>query len=361
MIYAIVSILSSFIIAFGRQISVFGKIEAGLWFFSKYELKRIFFSLISIAFGLLSLVLSSISTMKIVLLVLSLLFLLFSYHFDMRYFFPEINCVIRKKVKDVDINENTQIIGLSINKTSVAYPLEDAVIPRHIIIDRIEGKQVLICYCALCQSALAFDTTLDDRELYFKVAGVWRRNMIIYDIETYSLWQQATGECIYGKYKGKKLLLLSGKNVTWQEWKKKHPDTEFAIACKEILKGYFTREQMNKLVNKTSYKITLPGYSNLIGLPRRETVFGINYNGISRAYPKSELGNCDSFEDQYLGKTLALEYNKEADYLYAREKKSGNEVIVEKHWWLGWKEFHPETKIWSNNTTHNRAEGFREE
>ena len=39
MIYAILSILVSFIIAFGRQISVFGKIESGLWFFSKFKVR----------------------------------------------------------------------------------------------------------------------------------------------------------------------------------------------------------------------------------------------------------------------------------------------------------------------------------
>ena len=153
MIYAILSILVSFIIAFGRQISVFGKIELGLWFFSKFEIKRLFFNLSSVVFGIISLTLYSIETTTIVLLCLSMAFLLFSYFFDMRYFFPEINKVTRTDAENIDIDENTKIIGLTLSKSSVAYPLNEAVIPRHIIIDKIDNKQVLISYCALCQSA----------------------------------------------------------------------------------------------------------------------------------------------------------------------------------------------------------------
>ena len=346
MIYAILSILVSFIIAFGRQISVFGKIESGLWFFSKFEKKRLVFTLFSVVSGIISVTVYSIETTTAVLLSLSLVFLLFSYFFDMRYFFPEINKVTRTNAENVDIDENTKIIGLTLNKSSVAYPLNEAVIPRHIIIDKIDDKQVLISYCALCQSALAFDTKVGNRELFFRVAGVWRRNMIIYDTKTYSLWQQATGECIYGALKGRQLELLSGENMTWGEWKAKHLKTEFAIECKEARKGYLSREKMNKLINKATYNIIVPGFTDLSDLPERETVFGIQYNGISRAYPKSLLKEMKNFEDNYAGKVLQLKYNQSADYLYAEEKDNSNKIIVEKHWWLGWKEFHPYTEIW---------------
>ena len=346
MIYAILSILISFTIAFGRQISVFGRIESGLWFFSKFEVKRLSFSIISIAFGILSLISSTIEATTIIILSFSFAFLCFSYFFDMRYFFPEINTVIRANAKDININGATKVIGLTVGKSSVAYPLQEAVIPRHIIIDQIEDKQVLICFCALCQSALAFNTKVDDKDLSFRVAGVWRRNMIIYDTLTYSLWQQATGECIYGSLKGKHLKLLSGVNLTWEEWKTKHPKTEFAIECKEARIGYLSREKMNELINKATNHITVPGFTKLIGLSKRETIFGINYNGISRAYPKSLLKEMRNFEDNYHGKILNLEYNQSADYLFAKEKETKKDVIVEKHWWLGWKEFHPETEIW---------------
>lgn len=349
MTFAILSTITAFIIAFGRQISVFSKVKRGLWFFSNFEFKRFVFLIISIAFGLLSLKTSSISTGVFILLGLSVFFSLFSYFFDMKYFFPEISHVIHKSARDMKVEDDIQIIGLTINQDAFAYPLNEVVIPRHIINDEIEGHKILISFCALCQSALAFRAEVANKKLYFKVAGVWRRNMIIIDNQTQSLWQQATGECIYGPLKGSQLPLLSGENTTYAEWKKQHPFTFFASECKEARQGFWTREKMNKLLHRVVHRVTMPGYSDLSELPEREIVFGIIFNGISRAYPKSALLQKRFFEDQFHNKLISLEYIPEAEYLYARDKITNQRIIIEKHWWLGWKEFHPETKIWKDN------------
>ena len=343
-----ISFLLATTIAFGRQLAVIGRVRTALWFFSHFEQKRLFFSISSLSLLLISMYNIGLSGLTISVGALTILLIMFAFFFDMKFFFPEINRVVRKKAKDTTIKNDTSVIGLHLINTAVAYPLKEAVIPRHIILDKIEDKQVLICFCALCQSALAFSTNVDGKELYFRVAGVWRRNMIIIDTLTNSLWQQATGECIYGPFKGKQLELLSGENVTWGEWKKKYNETEFAYEFVEARKGYWTREKMNKLLDKAVNKITMPGFSDLSALPNRETVFGVHYNGVSRAYRKKDLMGERYFEDQYLDKSVLFSYNEEADYLYANEKESEEKVIVEKHWWLGWKEFHPETEIWKS-------------
>ena len=43
-----------------------------------------------------------------------------------------------------------------------------------------------------------------------------------------------------------------------------------------------------------------------------------------------------------------MQYNATAKYLTAKDDKTNTEIIVEKHWWIGWKEFHPDTEIWKN-------------
>lgn len=351
MIYSILSILIAFTIAFGRQTAVFGKVKSALWFFVHFETKRLIFSLISLSFIAFSLYQVEQTTSIIVIQSFAVFFLLFSFFFDMKYFFPEINQVEKSKPNNLD--PQLSIIGVEIENISVAYPLNEVVIPRHIINDTINNYPILISYCALCKSALAFKANPDHKKLKFKVAGVWRRNMIIYDTETYSLWQQATGECIYGKLKGKQLELISGENTNFGAWKNKHPDTLFATKCKEARKGYLSRELMLKGINFITPKVTVPGYSDLSELPTRETVFGITFNGISKAYPKKEIEELHGFKDKFNNKELNLEYNKSSEYLTAIDIESGKKVIVEKHWWLGWKEFHPETEIWKK--AHNNV------
>lgn len=351
MILSITALLFAFIIAFGRQTAVFGRVKAALWFFSKFETKRLVFTVISIALGIISLIQYQHTPGVKSIFIITVLLVLFSFLFDMKYIFPEVSKV--EKNKPIAINPQLQIIGVKIKKVSVAYPLNEVVIPRHIINDNITHKPILISYCALCKSALAFKSEIDGRKLYFKVAGVWRRNMIIYDTETYSLWQQATGECIYGKQKGRQLELISGENTSFEEWKNKHTDTLFATKCIEARKGYLTRESMLNGINFITPKVTVPGFSDLSGLPFRETVFGITFNGISKAYPINEVEGLHFFTDQFNNKEVNLEYNKPGEYLTATDIKTGKQLIVEKHWWLGWKEFHPKTEIWKN--AHNKG------
>ncbi|MEQ8995862.1 MAG: DUF3179 domain-containing (seleno)protein [Coleofasciculus sp. B1-GNL1-01] len=349
MIYSIVSFILGFTISFGRQISVFAKLDKGLWFFQNYEVKRIIFTSFSLIFAAIAIYQDTDNRLVFGLSVMTFVLLGFAFLFDMTYLFPEIDRVDKTLARCTTINETTRIIGLTIGQTAIAYPLDEVVIPRHIINDEIEHTAILISYCALCQSALAFKAEVGKQHLYFKVAGVWRRNMIMIDKHTQSLWQQATGECIYGTYKGTQLELLSGENTTWGVWRGKHPDSLFAEKCFESRHGILSRELMLKALNFVTPKVTMPGFADLSGLPQRETVFGISFNGVSKAYPLSELNTISQFTDNFNGKNVELVYDQKENCLAAKEKENNQTLIVEKHWWLGWKEFHPNTEIWRNN------------
>jgi hypothetical protein len=336
----------------GRQLTVFGKFEKGLWLFSNWYWLRILLTSISIilAFVGYNYVQSNIGLVVVIIVVL---LNAFSYFFEMPFFFPEVKQVKRIPATQVNISGDTKIIGVTVEPKSVAYPINEIVMPRHIVHDRIEETKVLISYCALCRSALAFKAEVDNQELYFKVAGVWRRNMIIIDSQSRSLWQQATGECIFGKHKGKQLELLSGENTSWESWEEKHPQSEYASQFTEARAGLMSREKMLAALKTVSSKVGVPGFTDLKGLPKRETVFGITIEGVSKAYPLSELKPGARFSDSVGEIELELFYDGKGEYLSASESSTKKSINVEKHWWLGWKEFHPNTKIWRNETRND--------
>lgn len=344
MLLSIISILISFTIFAGRPVAAFGKVEKALWFFSYFETKRIVFVVLAISIGLISVFINPENTVARILLVPTVIFCTLAFLMDFKYIFPEINHVEKDLPQDNTPSVDEKIIGVVAENTPVAYP-HNVVIPRHIINDKIKNTHILISYCALCRSALIFDSSVENIHLSFTVAGVWRRNMVMVDNHTQSVWQQATGECIYGKYKGKKLNLLSGENTTWGTWHTNHPKSLFAHKFKEARRGYVSREVMLKGLYFATTRITPPGKTNLKGLPTRETVFGIDYNGIQRAYPISKIIDKKDFEGKFGDKILHLSYDKSGEFLYARENVSDLDIKVEKHWWLGWKEFHPETEI----------------
>ena len=48
---------------------------------------------------------------------------------------------------------------------------------------------------------------------------------MFYDYETDSLWVQATGEAVWGPFKGTRLERLPATQTTWSSWRKAHPET----------------------------------------------------------------------------------------------------------------------------------------
>ena len=345
MVLLVLSLVLALLAGLGRQIVVFTRFKPGLWLFSNWHWVRPVLVALSGIFAILG-TLQAPSDPWPVLLIPIILLIGFAFFFEMSFFFPEVKAVQRAHGSESAFSPATQVLSLVVEGVPVAYPIEEIVMPRHIVHDTIKGRAILISYCALCRSALAFKAEIDGRELYFKVAGVWRRNMIMIDTQTRSVWQQATGDCIFGKYKGRQLTLLPAENTIWKSWQKKHPESEVASGFEEARKGLLPREKMLAGLKFATSRVMLPGLTDLNGLPKRETVFGVVVNGQSKAYPQSRLTDGQTIADRVGGNWIDLSYDGEAESLLAVSREAGETVPVEKHWWLGWKEFHPETEIW---------------
>ncbi len=54
---------------------------------------------------------------------------------------------------------------------------------------------------------------------------LWNRSLIMQDLETKSLWSHLLGEAMSGQVKGAQLEQLPGDMVTWEAWRREHPDT----------------------------------------------------------------------------------------------------------------------------------------
>jgi hypothetical protein len=65
---------------------------------------------------------------------------------------------------------------------------------------------------------------VDGRLLDFGTTGLLRfSNLVMYDRQTESWWQEFTGEAIVGELTGKKLEILPNSIVSWEEFKKAYP------------------------------------------------------------------------------------------------------------------------------------------
>lgn len=105
-----------------------------------------------------------------------------------------------------------------------AYPIR-YLMWHEIVNDSIGGVPVLVTFCPLCNTGMVFDPRLDGRSLSFGVSGLLRHSdMIMYDRETESWWQQALGQGIVGTHAGRELTQLPALMESWGAFRAAHPD-----------------------------------------------------------------------------------------------------------------------------------------
>lgn len=182
------------------------------------------------------------------------------------------------------------------------------------------------------------------RRLTFEVYGVWRKNMVMNDRETGSVWQHATGEAIAGPLKGRRLEVLPGWETTWGELKAAYPQAGYAVEP-EHYTGLLPKPLLMRLLHITQVA-NLRGLSPLDKrLDPHELVIGVVVNGAAKAYPLAALRSAGRIQDRVGGQTIAIQYEPRGDRVTIQAQDC---VLLpyERQWWLGWCEFHPRSAIY---------------
>jgi hypothetical protein len=116
------------------------------------------------------------------------------------------------------------VIAFGIGDEWRAYPIQ-ILIWHEIVNDTVADTPVAITFCPLCHTAIAFDRRLGGRVLDFGTTGNLRHSdLVMYDRQTESWWQQATGQGIVGELAGEQLELLPSQLISWEQFTADHPD-----------------------------------------------------------------------------------------------------------------------------------------
>ena len=117
------------------------------------------------------------------------------------------------------IGDREPVITLEIEgETPRAYPIR--YLTWHEIANDVVGDvPVAVTFCPLCNSGITFDRRVGEDVISFGVSGKLRKSdMVMYDRETESWWQQAIGEGIVGHYMGVELTMLPSWMESWAEF-----------------------------------------------------------------------------------------------------------------------------------------------
>ena len=112
---------------------------------------------------------------------------------------------------EVDLPDIEPVIGVIIEGTPRAYPIR-ILIWHEIVNDQIGDVPFTVTYCPLCNTGIVFDRRVADDVLDFGTTGKLRNSdLVMYDRQTESWWQQFTGEAIVGAMTGQALTSLPSR------------------------------------------------------------------------------------------------------------------------------------------------------
>jgi hypothetical protein len=204
------------------------------------------------------------------------------------------------------LEEREPVIVVEHGGTARAYPLQ-ILIWHEIVNDRIGDLAVAVTYCPLCNTAIVFDRRHGGRVLDFGTTGRLRHSdLVMYDRQTESWWQQATGEAIVGAFAGDTLRWLDAQTVSWAAFKAAHPDGAVLSRQTGFNRPYGTNPY-------TGYDA--PGGSPLPGffrgrrddrLPAMERVVAVRVGSESVAYPFSRMRELRVVNDVVRGHPLVV-------------------------------------------------------
>ncbi|MDA1061665.1 MAG: DUF3179 domain-containing protein [Chloroflexi bacterium] len=178
------------------------------------------------------------------------------------------------------------VIAFERNGDARAYPLQ--ILTHHEIVNDIVGEEpVIVTYCPLCNSAIAFSRVLDGEVREFGVSGKLRASdLIMYDRTNESLWQQLTGDALVGQDIGTRLEFLPAQIVSFAEFEAAFPDGQ--VLNRET--GHSRNYGENPYVfydRTTSTIVPVPEFGS--DLDAKERVLTVEVNGAAAAFPFSAL------------------------------------------------------------------------
>jgi hypothetical protein len=196
------------------------------------------------------------------------------------------------------------VILIQVDGDARAYPIQ-ILMWHEIANDTVGGLPLTITFCPLCNTAIAFKRTVNGQVLDFGTTGRLRySNLIMYDHQTETWWQQATGEAIVGEQTGTQLEFYPAAMISWQDFKTKYPDgsvlsRETGFARDYGKNPYFGYDDIDQ--TPFLYSGETPDQ-----LPPMARVLTIDLNDEAVAYPYDVLSEAKVINDSVGGQVVVV-------------------------------------------------------
>lgn len=264
-----------------------------------------------------------------------------------------IPALAEENIKFVSVNEADKwieddelVLALTYKGIERVYPLQ-ILVWHEIANDNIVGEPILITYCPLCGSGIAYERKI---ELYgekiesrFGTSGkLYNSNLIMYDEKTNTYWQQIDGKAIVGELTGQELKEISIDTVVWRDWKSVHKNSEVLSQDTGFLRQY-GKDPYGNYYEDSFLIFDVDNKDNKIH--PKTVIFGIEIKGMYKAYREDDLIKNKIIEDSFGGVKIIIERSDDG-VVKIKNSETGEEIVKERDFWFAWYAFHPKTKLY---------------
>ena len=239
------------------------------------------------------------------------------------------------------IEDNELVLAIEYKGVKRVYPLQ-ILVWHEIVNDFISGDPILITYCPLCGSGIAYERTIDGEAVEFGTSGkLFNSNLVMYDRKTQTYWQQIDGKAIVGELVGMELTEISVDTVVWRDYKNVHTDAEVLSQDTGFNRNYGNDPYGNYYENTF---LIFPVENEDNRVHPKTIVFGIEIDGVYKAYREDTLIEVNRIEDTVKGVNIVVE--RDAVGIVTITDESGEEIVKERDMWFAWYAFHPDTTLY---------------
>lgn len=240
------------------------------------------------------------------------------------------------------LQDADRVLGLTLGAEAKAYPIK--ILNWHEIVnDTVGGTAVVVTYCPLCGTGIAFEATSQGDRHTFGVSGLlYQSDLLMYDHQTESLWSQIGMHAVAGPLTGQRLTPIFLEHTTWAEWRTAHPLT-LVLSTKT---GSFRNYDRDPY---TGYAEDRELFFDTAHLDSRyhpkEWVVGVELNGAAKAYPFAEIKKVRSpISDQLGGQAITIHFNPQTRSASVTDA-DGRPLPSVMAYWFAWYTFHPDTRV----------------
>jgi hypothetical protein len=196
---------------------------------------------------------------------------------------------------EVKADADDKVLAVRVGDEAKAYPIRTMGY-HHIVNDVVGGRPIAVTYCTLCHTGLVWSRVLDGRTLHLRLAGINNGNALLRDEETSSIWQQSTGESVFGPLKGRQLELVRSDELTFGLWRTEQPQGRVLKPEPRYEREYEAKDWERHVMATRTVVDTSQS-----GVGPHQLMIGVTVEGQSKAYPVETILAAGLLQDRVDG------------------------------------------------------------